>query len=183
MEQRESTAIENPSTTERPNVKIESKWDKWKIIAILNSVVLTGAIILVIIVLSKQKSDIWDIWLDVYKLKSNLEISDDMYAPKPFDLKMTELQNLNAALTIKVIKVEPYMDEQKFTFGILNTSSVAMENINLKISSENAEKDVSISNMILPGTMVKTSVVLPKSIYDADIKIRYAGSGLRYREM
>lgn len=183
MEQTENAANENSSNTERPSVTTKSKWDKWKIIAITNSVVLTGTIILVFIVLSKQKSDIWDMWLDVYKLKTNLEISDDMYAPKPLNFKITELQNLNAALTIKVIKVEPYMDEQKFTFGILNTSSVAMENINLKISSENAEKDVSISNMILPGTMVKTSAVLPKSIYDADVKIRYAGSGLRYREM
>jgi len=183
MEQRESTAIENLGTTERPSATAKRKWDKWKIIAIINSVVLIGAIILATIVLSKQKSDIWDIWLDVYKLKTNAETSDDMYSPKPLDLKITELQHLNGALTIKVIKVEPYMDEQKFTFGILNTSSVTMENINLKISSENAEKDVSISNMILPGTMVKTSAVLPKSIYDTDVKIRYAGSGLRYREM
>ncbi len=183
MEQRESTAIENPSTTEQSIPQTKSKWDKWKIIAILNSVVLIGIIILFISAISKQSSRISDMWIDVYKLKTDLEYIDDSFKPKPLNLKMTEFQNINSALSITVKKVEPYLDEQKFTFGILNTSSVAMENINLKISSENAEKDVSISNMILPGTMVKTSVVLPKSIYDADVKIRYAGSGLRYREM
>lgn len=183
MEQSEHTATENQSNTEQLIAKTKNKWDKWKIIAIANSVVLIGTIILVSIALSKQNSDIFDLWLDVYKLKTNLEYSDDNYKPKALNLKVTEFQNINASLSITVIKAEPYLDEQKFTFGILNTSSVAMENITLKISSENAEKDVTISSLILPGTMVKTSVVLPKNIYEGAVKIRYAGSGLRYREI
>ena len=184
MEQIEKNEVaKTTNTVEQPVLPINSKWDKWKIIAILNSVVLIVVFILFATALDKQSNRISEIWLDVFHLKSNAEVSDDTYSPKPLNLKATEFQSINGALTIKVIKVEPYMDEQKFTFGILNTSSVAMENIDLKISSENAEKDVSVSSLVLPGTMGKTSAVLPKSIYEGDVKIRYAGSGLRYREM
>lgn len=182
MEQMENEIIENKNTTEQP-VAVKSKWDKWKIIAIANSVVLLGVTIIAAIAVTKIDNNFWDLWIDVERLKSNLEYSNDTYKPKELDLKASKFQIINNDLLIRVVKVEPYMDEQKFTFGVLNTSSIAMENIDLKISSGNVEKDMSVSNLILPGTMVKSSVVLPRSIYNGDVKIKFNGSGFIYREI
>lgn len=165
------------------------KWNKWKILAIVNSIAIVGLIMAMVIYVNNFKKEIdnsaksisnqseWITWLSS---------QNELYTAKTFDLHSTALQYVNPHLEITVIKAEQFIDGQKLTIGILNTSGTTLSDIVMKITKVNDADntsgiDLNYLNKIPAGFMRLTTVVLPKDYVGQSLQIVYKNSSTEYR--
>jgi hypothetical protein len=163
-----------------------SAWNKWKVLAIVNSIVIVGLATAMIIFIQNFKTGIdnsaktisnqaeWISWL---------ASQDEFYTAKTFDLHSTNLQQVNAHLAVTIIKAGQFIDGQKLTIGILNTSGVALSDIRMKITKKNNTDSIDLNylNKIPAGFMRLTTVVLPKDYVGQSLQIAYENSSTEYR--
>lgn len=159
-----------------------TKWDKWKILAIVNSVALVGFAVVQISCNNKLKGEIADTDSRVLKHESmltDLIFSDSYYVPKGLNLDERGLQTVNDHLSVSVIKTEPSDDGQKVTLGVLNTSGSTLSDVELSITKGNEPEgtDIRLAEAIPAGWMAQTSVVLPKEYVGENLLIGYKKSG------
>ncbi|MGA9046322.1 hypothetical protein [Sulfuricurvum sp.] len=166
-----------------------SGWNKWKILAVANSIVIIALTIAMINYVHNFKIE-----MDKsHKIISNhgdwifeLATQDEFHMVKTFDLHVTTLQYVNPFVSVEVIKAAQFIDGQKLTIGILNTSGAGMSDITMKITkvddtNDTGGIDLNYLNKIPSGFMGQTTVVLPKDYVGQNLGISFIRSNSEFQ--
>ena len=177
---------ENHNLDTVATMPIITKWNKWKLLAIINSIAIVGIAIGQIIYIQKinsSNSKTFDLATNNSNRLLWLESVNPLYNATSFHLNTSVLQIVNGYFDIKIIKAEPYLDSQKLTIGILNTSGVTQNNIKMKISIRGNMDGIELFSLdeIPSGFMRQTTIVLPKEYLDKDLQVEYVESSASYR--
>lgn len=155
-----------------------TKWDKWKVLAIVNSTVIVGFAVVQLMCNQKLTNNIADVNAKLVKQESmltDLIFNDAYYEPKALNLGARELQIVNEHLSVSVINAEPSEEGQRVTLGLLNTSGATLSDVVLSITKGNEPRgvDVRLGDPIPAGWMAQTSVVLPEEYVGKNLLIGY----------